>query len=139
MVVVDEPTMPNLSIEDFGIDVDGATTDTTDTTDTTAGDPAPDAPSAEEPESPLARRAKLIALLLAALALVGSMVVASMLAEDAGTPSTEGPSAVTSTGYSVARAVAGDATPSRVEPMPDFGDGARSVVNHPTSRASRTL
>lgn len=136
MVVVDEPTMPNLSIEDFGIDVDGATTDTT---DTTAGDPAPDAPSAEEPESPLARRAKLIALLLAALALVGSMVVASMLAEDAGTPSTEGPSAVTSTGYSVARAVAGDATPSRVEPMPGFGDGARSVVNHPTSRASRTL
>ncbi|WP_157606459.1 hypothetical protein [Saccharomonospora cyanea] len=61
--------------------------------DAESGSGSADTAPAEEPESPFARRAKLIALLLAATAVVVSMVVAAMQASDPAEPTGEGQSA----------------------------------------------
>lgn len=78
-VVVDDPTDPNPPSETF------------DRHDASAGDPSGELGGVgtalvEEPESLFARRAKLIALLLAATAVVVSVVVAAVLANDAEPP-----------------------------------------------------
>jgi hypothetical protein len=138
-VVVDAPTVPNLSIENLGIGVDGRTIDTT-CDHNEHGDHSDHgetcAPAPEEPESLLARRAKLIALLLAALALVGSMVVASMLADDDADDSSLGPPTVAGVEDGSPRP---DVTPEKVVARAGVGDGPRSSVHHATPPPRPTL
>lgn len=71
-----------------------------------------DTAPAEEPESPFARRAKLIALLLAATAVVVSMVVAAMQASDPTEPTGDEESAVGRAGITGAAALGGFSLPA---------------------------
>lgn len=103
-VVVDDPTHPSLPIEAL------------DMHDASAGDAESrsgraDTAPAEEPESPFARRAKLIALLLAATAVVVSMVVATMQTNNPGEPS-DGEQSADRAGITGAAALGGFSLPA---------------------------